>query len=89
MAISRTREFHADSMGAKISGSPRDLASALAKLDAIAHRMPLNGQPKHEATAHLFIVNPFKTSIMQRIFSTHPPMDERISRLEKMAAAGR
>lgn len=86
MAISRAREFGADSVGAKISGSPQDLATALAKLDTIAHRMPLKGQPKHEATAHLFIVNPFKASIIQRIFSTHPPMEERIARLEDMTS---
>jgi heat shock protein HtpX len=88
MAISRSREFGADTAGARISGSPKDLASALQKLDAIAHRMPLRGQPKHEATAHLFIVNPFKTSLIQRIFSTHPPMDERIARLEDMSRSG-
>ncbi|MBD3251820.1 M48 family metalloprotease [Candidatus Uhrbacteria bacterium] len=84
LAISRTREFGADDKGAQISGSPQDLASALAKLDRIAHQMPLKGQPKHEATAHLFIVNPFKGGLIQRVFSTHPPMEERIARLEDM-----
>lgn len=84
MAISRAREFGADERGARISGSPTDLARALEKLDGIAHRMPLQGQAKHEATAHLFIVNPFKSSLLMRLFSTHPPLEERIARLREM-----
>jgi heat shock protein HtpX len=84
LAISRAREFGADEAGAEMCGSPRDLASALQKLDAIAHRMPLAGQPKHEATAHLFIINPFKTSLIRRLFSTHPSLEERLERLESM-----
>jgi heat shock protein HtpX len=85
LAISRAREFGADAAGAEMCGSPRNLASALQKLDAIAHRMPLGGQPKHEATAHLFIVNPFRMSFLARLFSTHPSLEERLERLERMA----
>lgn len=85
LAISRTREFGADAESAAITGDPNDLANALRKLDQIAHRTPLKGQPKHEATAHMFIVNPFKSSLLMRLFSTHPPMEERIAKLEEMA----
>lgn len=84
MAISRTREYEADRRGATFCGNPMDLARALKKLDQISHQMPLQGQPKHEATAHLFIVNPFASSIISRLFSTHPPMEDRIARLEQM-----
>ena len=84
MAISRTREFGADASSAKITGAPIDLARALQKLEQVAHRHPLEGQPKHEATAHLFIVNPFSGSFLMKLFSTHPPVEERIARLEEM-----
>lgn len=81
MAISRSREFDADTGGAKIAGNPRHLAHALRKLHAASQQIPLNAQP---ATAHMFIVNPLSRGKMARLFSTHPPMEERIARLENM-----
>jgi heat shock protein HtpX len=83
MAISRTREYAADRGGAEISGMPLALASALGKLHLGAQRTPIaRGNPAH---SHLFIVNPFMGGL-QRLFSTHPPMDERIRRLKLLAA---
>ena len=82
MAISRTREYGADDTGAHLAGSPQGLASALEKLDAAAHRHPLpNANP---ATAHLFIVNPLSAGMIANLFSTHPPIEERIKRLRHM-----
>lgn len=81
MAVSRSREFHADETGARLTGQPQHLASALRVLESVAHRHPLQGEPKHEATAHLFIVNPFAPSLITRLFSTHPSTEERVSRL--------
>lgn len=82
LAISRTREYQADKMGAKIIKDPHALADALKKLnDEVSHNpLPFGNQ----ATAHLFIVNPFKASTMLNLLSTHPPMDERIKRLRAM-----
>src|SRR5215212_1809634 len=86
MAISRTREYEADRMGAEIVGEPRYLASALAKLDRAAHAIP-NEQAEHNpATAHMFIVNPLSGSRMDNLFSTHPAMENRIAALEQLAA---
>lgn len=82
--ISRQKEYRADVSGAALSGKPLALASALRKLDAVAHRVPLEGNP---ATAHLFIVNPFFGGLA-RLFSTHPPTEERVARLEEMARGG-
>jgi heat shock protein HtpX len=82
MAISRSREYQADATGAKICGNPLWLASALQKLDTISKRIPLDANP---ATAHMFIVNPLRGGGMTKLFSTHPPMAERISRLQNMA----
>ncbi len=84
MAISRSREFFADETGAKISRDPLALANALAKLEQGVARYPLkNGNP---ATAHLFIVNPLKGGdIFKSLFATHPPTEERIKRLQKLA----
>jgi heat shock protein HtpX len=82
LAISRTREYQADSGGAKLTHNPLYLASALRKLEAANERMPLEASP---ATAHLFIVNPLSAQGFARLFSTHPPIDERIRRLERMA----
>ncbi len=82
LAISRSREFLADETGAKAIGASEGLASALLKLHGYSKQHPLIGQPKHEATAHLFIVNPFKPSVLLRLFSTHPPVEERVKRLE-------
>lgn len=84
LAVSRSREYLADESGAKVSGMPFALASALKKLDAYSKQHPIEAQPKQEATAHLFIVNPFKASSLAALFSTHPPMEERIKRLETM-----
>jgi heat shock protein HtpX len=82
MAISRTREFAADKGGAEISHKPLGLASALEKLHQGVQKNPLNrGNPAH---AHMFIINPFLGGL-QRLFSTHPPTDERIARLQAIA----
>ena len=83
LAISRTREYQADASGAKLSHHPLYLANALRKLESANERMPLDAGP---ATAHLFIVNPLSGEGMMRLFSTHPPIEERIRRLEQMAA---
>ena len=83
LAISRTREYQADASGARLSHNPLYLANALRKLEAANERMPLDAGP---ATAHLFIVNPLSAEGMSRLFSTHPPIEERIRRLEQMAA---
>jgi heat shock protein HtpX len=82
MAISRSREFTADSGGARIAGNPRYLAGALKKLDMASKKIPMNAQP---ATAHMFIVNPLSGRGFTKLFSTHPPMEERIARLEAMS----
>lgn len=84
LAISRSREFLADETGAKTLGDGEGLASALLKLHQSSRLHPLVGEPKYEATAHLFIVNPFRPSILVRLFSTHPPVEERIKRLKKI-----
>lgn len=78
MAISRSREFAADATGAAIAGQPYGLAKALQKLDGYAKRIPMNASP---ATAHMFIVQPFTGSAMMKLFSTHPPIEERVRRL--------
>jgi len=84
LAVSRSREYLADETGAHVSQDPRSLSSALRKLHDYSRSHPLIGEPKHEATAHLFIVNPFKPSLLMSLFSTHPPVQERVKRLEKM-----
>lgn len=81
MAISRSREFLADEGGAKIAGNPLPLANALRKLDSSARQIPMKANP---ATAHMFIVNPLRAKGITKLFSTHPPMEERIARLEAM-----
>jgi heat shock protein HtpX len=85
LAISRTREYQADASGAKLTHNPLYLASALRKLEAANERMPLDASP---ATAHMFIVNPLSAAGISRLFSTHPPIEERIHRLEQMASSG-
>lgn len=85
LAISRSREYLADETGAEIAKDPLGLASALKKLHNYSQSHPLVGEPKYEATAHLFIVNPFKPSLLMTLFSTHPPVAERVKRLERMA----
>ena len=84
MAISRSREYGADAGGAQIAGNPQYLASALRKLDAFSRKIPMDATP---ATAHLFIVSPLSGGGFLKLFSTHPPMEERITRLEQMAAS--
>jgi len=82
MAISRSREFLADEGGAQFSGNPLSLANALRKLEKRVEQIPMNASP---ATAHMFIVNPLSGGGLLKLFSTHPPMEERIARLEAMA----
>ena len=87
MAISRSREYGADSEGARICGRPEWLAGALRKLEAGASRVPLQAsEAAQEATAHMFIVNPLTGGGLMTLFSTHPPIAERVKRLEAMAA---
>jgi heat shock protein HtpX len=81
MAISRSREYQADASGARLCGNPRALANALRKLQMASGRAPIDANP---ATAHMFIVNPLRGGGITKWFSTHPPMEERISRLESM-----
>jgi heat shock protein HtpX len=87
MAISRSREYEADRMGAEISGKPLWLASALEKLDAAAHRIENRAAEQNPATAHLFIVNPLQGGSVDNLFSTHPKTANRIRRLREMAGA--
>jgi heat shock protein HtpX len=81
MAISRSREYLADEGGAQMAGNPLSLASALRKLHERAEQIPMNASP---ATAHMFIVNPLSGGGLANLFSTHPPMEERVARLEAM-----
>lgn len=87
MAISRSREFGADRAGAEISGRPEALASALEKLAEAGRRAPM--RMGSEATAHMFIVNPFTAGSLAGLFSTHPPVEERVRRLRAMTRGGR
>ena len=82
MAISRSREYQADATGAKVSGHPAWLADALGKLGAYSKRLPLQANP---STAHMFIVSPLSGSSLMSLFSTHPPLEERIARLRSSA----
>lgn len=82
MSISRTREYDADATAARLSGNPRGLASALAKMENYARRRPLH--EINQATAHMFIINPFSAKGLTALFSTHPPIEERIARLQRM-----
>jgi heat shock protein HtpX len=86
MSISRTREYDADEDGAKLTGDPAALASALRKLESGTAARPLQQTAQLENVSHLFIANPFSGVGLARMFSTHPPMDERIARLEHMNA---
>ena len=86
MAISRTREYAADNIGARISGDPAALASALAKIDAAAHEIENIPAEQNPATAHLFIINPLSGARMDNLFSTHPATENRIAALEQLAA---
>ena len=86
MAISRTREYAADDMGARISRDPESLASALAKIDAAAHEIQNVPAEQNPATAHLFIINPLSGERMDNLFSTHPSTQNRIAALQQLAA---
>lgn len=86
LAISRTREYQADASGARLTHHPLYLANALRKLEMANERMPM--ESAGPATAHLFIVNPLSAQGLSRLFSTHPPLEERIKRLEGMEASG-
>jgi len=86
MAISRTREYAADDIGARISGDPESLASALAKIDLAAHQIENVPAEQNPATAHLFIINPLSGERMDNLFSTHPSTENRIAALEQLAA---
>ena len=82
LAISRTREYGADDTGARLAGSPYGLADALEKMHRASREYPLpNANP---ATAHLFIVNPLSAGAIAHLFSTHPPIEERVRRLRRM-----
>jgi heat shock protein HtpX len=81
LAVSRSREFHADATGARVAGKTWGLAKALEKLQMAQHAVPMDANP---ATAHLFIVNPLSGRAMMTLFSTHPPLEERIARLRAM-----
>jgi heat shock protein HtpX len=83
LAVSRSREYLADESGARMCGHPLALANALRKLESGSRMLPM--QDARPATAHLFIVNPLTASGLMQLFSTHPPMEERIARLERMA----
>ncbi|RCW85017.1 zinc metalloprotease HtpX [Paracoccus lutimaris] len=86
MAISRTREYEADRLGAEISGQPLALASALAKIARMAGRVVNIPAERNPASASMFIINPLHALRMDRLFATHPPTEERIARLQAMAA---
>jgi heat shock protein HtpX len=85
MAISRSREYQADATGAKICGRPLSLANALRKLEDSNHRLPMEVNP---AQAQMYIVNPLTAGGIATLFSTHPPMAERVKRLEEMSMHG-
>jgi heat shock protein HtpX len=86
MAISRSREYGADRGGSEICGNPVFLANALRKLESASKGTPMRvNEATTEATAHMFIVNPLKGGRLIKMFSTHPPIEERVKRLEEMA----
>ena len=81
MAISRSREYLADETGARFAGTPSGLAGALEKLESASQRIPLNANP---ATENMFIVKPFTGGGIMNLFSTHPPIEERVRRLREL-----
>jgi heat shock protein HtpX len=86
MAISRTREYAADNLGARIVGQPMWLASALAKIENAAHQVPNMEAERNPATAHMFIINPLSGHGVDNLFTTHPSTENRIAALEQLAA---
>lgn len=85
MAISRTREYAADDMGARICGQPMWLASALSKIENAAHQIPNPQAERSPATAHMFIINPLSGQGMDNLFATHPATENRIAALQQLA----
>ena len=85
MAISRTREYAADNLGARIAGQPMWLASALLKIEGAAHQVPNYDAERNPATAHLFIINPLTHHGIDNLFSTHPSTENRLAALEALA----
>src|SRR4051794_1946769 len=86
MAISRTREYAADDLGARIVGQPMWLASALSKIAGAAHQVPNMEAERNPATAHMFIINPLSGHGVDNLFTTHPPTENRIAALQQLAA---
>ena len=85
MAISRTREYAADNLGARISGRPDALAAALVKISRMAEGIPNDTAEAHPTTAPLFIINPLSGRGMDNLFSTHPSTENRVAALEKLS----
>ena len=85
MGISRQREFAADKTGAEVTHDPEALADALEKLQRGVEHVPMEPSPTQEAVSALYIVHPFAGAGMSKLFSTHPPLEDRIKRLRNMA----